>query len=415
MKLSLSQAAEVRLGRQRAPQYQDGEHLVPYLRSANITDGRLDLTDVKSMNFTPEEQVIFQLREGDVLVTEGSGSRDTVGASAVWRNEIDPPVCFQNTLLRLRPREGLTDGGYLAWWARHAHGSGQIAAVSSGANILHIGSDGLKRLDLRLPDLPTQRRIADFLDDRVTRIDRIVAARRKQVDEVDATVWAQFSRRLERSGADWAPLRRAVASIADGPFGSAFSSSDYVDSGPAVIRLGNIGFAEFRARAIARIPGEIFDRFPNAHVRPGDLLIASLGDARNHAGRACLAPRGLGPAMVKGKCFVARTANNVADPSYLAALLSSPVGAEQLVAQGTGATRSMLNFDRLLSTRLPLPDLPEQRRIADAFATERHDARRFSAELTRSADLLTEYKASLITAAVTGELDVTTASSGIPG
>lgn len=73
MKLSLSQVAEVRLGRQRTPEFAVGDHLVPYLRSANVLDGALDLRDVKSMNFTPGEQALFGLRDGDVLVTEAAG------------------------------------------------------------------------------------------------------------------------------------------------------------------------------------------------------------------------------------------------------------------------------------------------------------------------------------------------------
>jgi len=186
MKLSLSQVAEVRLGRQRTPEFAVGDHLVPYLRSANVLDGALDLRDVKSMNFTPGEQALFGLRDGDVLVTEGSGSRDTVGVSAVWSGDLSDVVCFQNTLLRLRPRPGVTDGRYLAWWARHARLSGQIAAVSTGANIQHIGSDGLKHIQIVVPGLDEQRRIADFLDDGVARIDLIVAARRQQGALLDA-------------------------------------------------------------------------------------------------------------------------------------------------------------------------------------------------------------------------------------
>jgi type I restriction enzyme S subunit len=48
--------------------------MVPYLRAANVKDGTLDLSDVKTMNFTPDEQRLFSLQPGDVLVTEGSGA-----------------------------------------------------------------------------------------------------------------------------------------------------------------------------------------------------------------------------------------------------------------------------------------------------------------------------------------------------
>ncbi len=92
----LSHAAEVVLGRQRAPQYEEGEGQTPYLRSANIKDGRLDLSDVKSMRFSPGERMRYELRAGDVLITEGSGSRDSVGASAVWLGELAGP-CASRT------------------------------------------------------------------------------------------------------------------------------------------------------------------------------------------------------------------------------------------------------------------------------------------------------------------------------
>lgn len=59
-------------------------------------------------------------------------------------------------------------------------------------------------------------------------------------------VWAEPSERIRAFSAYLGPLRRVISPVADGPFGSAFSSDDYVEDGPAVIRLGNIGFGEFR-------------------------------------------------------------------------------------------------------------------------------------------------------------------------
>ena len=166
---------------------------------------------------------------------------------------------------------------------------------------------------------------------------------------------------------------------------------------------------------MVRVPDELYRRFPQTHVSPGDLLIASLGDARNHAGRACVAPVDLGPAMVKGKCYVAKADELIASEEFLAILMSSPVGAEQLVSQGSGATRSMLNFDRLLSTPVPIPPHSEQQRLVAAFETARAEMDKGVTCLSRSVELLEEYKQSLITAAVTGGLDVTTVGSGIPG
>ncbi|MGH8543507.1 MAG: hypothetical protein ACREX3_07735, partial [Gammaproteobacteria bacterium] len=115
--------------------------MLPYLRAANVKDGELDLSSIKEMNFNPVEQETFRLRTGDVLITEGSGSITAIGASAVWREDIPGPVCFQNTLIRLRPRPGVADGRYLGWWARSAYASGQFASIASGANIYYISCE----------------------------------------------------------------------------------------------------------------------------------------------------------------------------------------------------------------------------------------------------------------------------------
>lgn len=137
--------AEVRLGRQRSPQHEAGEHMVPYLRSANVSDGEFDLDDVKTMNFSLSEQGIFELRSGDVLVTEGSASPSAVGASAAWAEQLTGPICFQNTLIRLRGREEC-DAEFLEVWARASHAAGAARNWSSGAGILHLGSEGMSRM-----------------------------------------------------------------------------------------------------------------------------------------------------------------------------------------------------------------------------------------------------------------------------
>jgi type I restriction enzyme S subunit len=66
---------EVRLGRQRSPEQTDGPFMAPYLRAANVTDGKLALEDLLEMNFTPQEQAVFALRpslstSGETLTIE---------------------------------------------------------------------------------------------------------------------------------------------------------------------------------------------------------------------------------------------------------------------------------------------------------------------------------------------------------
>jgi type I restriction enzyme S subunit len=155
--------AEVQLGRQRSPQYDRGPYMTPYLRAANVKDGVLNLSDIKSMNFKPAEQDRFALLKGDVLVSEGSGSLIAVGASAVWNAEIKGTVCFQNTLLRLRPRPS-TDPRFLAWWCRYAHTDGLFANIATGANIYHVSADRVRSIPMNHVPLVEQKAIVEHLD-----------------------------------------------------------------------------------------------------------------------------------------------------------------------------------------------------------------------------------------------------------
>jgi type I restriction enzyme S subunit len=155
--------ADVRLGRQRSPRNVSGDHMCRYLRSANVTDGAVNLEDVLEMNFDPVEQQLFGLRSGDVLVTEGAGSPEALGAAALW-NGSEEGLCFQNTLIRLRPRAGDLMPEYLAWWARTSHRSGAMRVWATGANILHLGAEGAKRMPIPARTMVDQREVVRECD-----------------------------------------------------------------------------------------------------------------------------------------------------------------------------------------------------------------------------------------------------------
>ena len=410
MRLLLSQAAEVRLGRQRAPQYEVGDHQVRYLRSANVVDGRLDLSDVKSMNFTPAEQAIFAVEPGDVLMTEGSGSAETVGTSAVWQDQLPPPVCFQNTLLRLRPRTGVTDGRYLAWWARHAHGSGQIAAVSSGANIQHLGSDGLKRLQIDVPPLVDQRRIADFLDDRVARIDRIIAARQSQLESnrehLRSVVEKVFDGHVERVRAS--RVMRVLP-------GFAFPSDEFShDDGDVPLLRGiNVGVGSLRWDDIVYWPHERLSEVQGFLLSEGDVV---LGMDRPWIGgglRIAQLDRSDGRPLLLQR--VAKlSSDGYLSPRFIFWAYQSEQFRQQVESDLTGLSVPHLSGDQILSYQIPALSRSDQRWATDRLDAAQSAVSSASQLLVRSIALLAEYKQSLITAAVTGEFDVTTAGSGIP-
>lgn len=147
-------------GVRRTPDRANGPNMTPYLRSANVGYGSLDLSDVLSMNYEPHEREKFRLRHGDVLVSEGSASSKAVGMPAMWRDEIPGPVCFQMTLLRLRAIEGVCTAGFAFQWCMWAYESGRFLDVAGGTNIKHISAKRSSQMPVRLPSMARQRQIA---------------------------------------------------------------------------------------------------------------------------------------------------------------------------------------------------------------------------------------------------------------
>jgi hypothetical protein len=120
--VALTDVAEVRLGRQRAPKNHSGDSMRPYIRAANVKWTGLDLTDVKTMNFTDTEMSTYRMEPGDIVLSEASGSPGEVGKPALWSGEI-ADCAFQNTLIRVRST--VHEPRFLTAWARMPSGIAQ--------------------------------------------------------------------------------------------------------------------------------------------------------------------------------------------------------------------------------------------------------------------------------------------------
>jgi type I restriction enzyme, S subunit len=167
-----------------------GPYMMPYLRVANVYDNRIDISDVKSMNFTPDEQETFRLAYGDILLNEGQ-SKELVGRPAIYRDEI-PGVCFQNTLLRFGSFKRVLPV-YALLCFRHNLYSGRFQkAVKQTTNMAHLSAGRLIPIEFPLPPFPEQHRIVAQVDQLMLLCDileqEISAATGKQTTLLDAVM-----------------------------------------------------------------------------------------------------------------------------------------------------------------------------------------------------------------------------------
>ena len=139
------------------------------------------------------------------------------------------------------------------------------------------------------------------------------------------------------------------------------------DGSIRLLQLADVGDGHFRDRSDRRVNEETFERLKCSPVRQGDILVARMPDP---LGRACIVPAGLGPAITVVDVAVLRCDPALADRRYVAYAINSQPTRGQIESLQDGATRQRIPRKVLGRIRIPLPDLRQQRTLADYLDRE---------------------------------------------
>jgi type I restriction enzyme, S subunit len=149
----------------------------PYLRTKNVLDGAIDLSDVLTMPMTEAEFDRFEILDGDVLLNEGQ-SLELVGRTSIYRNEFKGRCAMQNQLLRFRAFAS-TSGEFAAQYFRKCQKDGTFANVATKTtSVAHLGSSRFSALELSWPSQPEQHRIASCLSS----LDALITAETQKLE-----------------------------------------------------------------------------------------------------------------------------------------------------------------------------------------------------------------------------------------
>ncbi len=161
---ALSDCAYVQTGAAKGRKFADAETIkVPYLRVANVQDGYLDLTEMKSLTIRTSELERYRLLPNDVVLTEG-GDFDKLGRGFIWRGQLD--VCIhQNHVFAVRPDPEVLLPEFFAYMAQSHYGKAYFLKVAhKTTNLACINSTKLKAFPVLVPPtLDDQREIVAIL------------------------------------------------------------------------------------------------------------------------------------------------------------------------------------------------------------------------------------------------------------
>ena len=385
---------------------------IPILRATNIVRGKFT---ADGLIFAARETLPLDraplLREGEILVVRsGAYTGDSAMVTSTWAGSA-PGYDLRVSPVGAHP-------AYIAYCLLSAVALDQIDLARNRAAQPHLNAEDLGDVILHVPPVDEQRRIAEYLDAETARMDVLLAATGRQIGVLNCRRLAAFRAMTTGSAERVPPVATGIRSIPltrgdwklfkVGRFFKTGSGTTPRTSEPRFfdgpypwINTGDLcdGLILDPARSVS--PAAL-QEYPALRVYPsGTLMVAMYGATIGRAGISAA------PACVNQACCALIPLGPV-DVTY--AFYWFVAHRTEIVRFGLGGGQPNISQDLVRSLRIPAPDsVAEQRRIGrDCEAVEEEHAR-YRSLLARRSALLAERRQALITAAVTGQIDVTTA------
>ena len=356
-------------------------------------------SDIEFMEASAEPREIarFQIQKGDVLATKDSETPDDIAIPSLVAETLPGVLCGYHLAL-IRPKAHQVYGAYLAWLHSSKAFRSHYEAQAVGVTRFGLSQAAFKEARIPLPPLPEQQRIAAYLDASCAAIDAAVAAKRRQLEILNAlkhsaifhavTRGLNDSDNLKVSGIDWLgkipshwTIRR-IKDIAELRSGDAIQSEDIAPEGDYPVYGGNglRGYtSSFTHNGRFALIGRQGALCGNINYANGKFW------ATEHAVVATLLRR--------------------YDTLWFGELLR----VMNLGQYSNAAAQPGLAVDRIKFLCLPVPPPEEQIRIAEHVGTIIQQNESIGSAIESQITTLTAYRKSLIHECVTGQRRITEA------
>ena len=400
---------------------------IPFVSAEAVRGGRIDFAKIRGHISSEDHRRFskkYRPRRGDIYLVK-SGA--TTGRVAMV--ETDAEFNIWSPLAAIRCNSKLADSRFLFFYMQSREFQTGVQLSWSYGTQQNIGMGVIQNLSVPLPTLPEQRAIVAFLNRETGRLDRLVAKKRVLLERLKEKRTALISRCVTRglppvaarafgllenppvkiSGIEclgdipthWEakPLKRAVNFI-EGP---GIMAADFTDEGVPLLRISCIGGRRATLHGCNYVSEHLArSRWAHFRVKSRDLLIsgsASTGFCSEVDGPT------VGAIPYTG-IIIIRPLVEKADRNFIRWFFLADLFLDQAALAKTGSTIQHFGPTHLSKMFIAIPPLPEQAAIATYLDVETAKLDALAAKVETAIERLQEYRTALITAAVTGKIDL---------
>lgn len=387
-----------------------------FLATPNIKGKAIDFANVNFIDqFRYEESPEIKLRLGDILLAK-DGS--TLGTVNVVRN-LPIPATVNSSIAVITPNANL-HSVYAYYLFQSSYMEHTIQRIKGGMGVPHLFQEDLNRFYIPLPTLTEQYSIAAFLDGETAKIDTLVEEQRRLIELLKEKRQAAISHAVTKginanvpmkdSGIEWLakvpahwsvlPLSHAI-SFQEGP---GIMAADFRDEGVPLLRVSGVQGRWATLDGCNYLDPEKVDlRWKHFRLEENDLLIS----ASASMGTVCeIGVEVAGAIPYTGLIRLRPQSNDFIAKDYIRAIVSSDLFFVQIDLFKAGATIQHYGPTHLSQMKIVLPPMDEQLSIVSHIAELSQQFDELLNQSQTAVNLLKEYRTSLISAAVTGKINV---------
>ncbi len=271
----------------------------------------------------------------------------------------DRPTAFSQDITCIEPDERRVDSRYLVHFLRRSQQ--KLSEQARGATIKGVTRTVVERLELYLPAIAEQRRIAAVLDT----ADAVRVKQQRMAEHIERLNESIF---VDMFGdLDPEPLGPRLAFVTSGGRGWA---KYYAAAGEPFIRSLDVRFNRIASDELAIVDAPTNAEAKRTRTQAGDVLLTITG---SRIGRAAPLPDELSGAYVSQHVAILRPKGDMLEPNFLSAFLCSPMfGQRQILASQYGQTKPGLNFEQIRRFAIPSVDLHQQLVFRDRVLKVKH-------------------------------------------